>query len=90
MLGCDAADWFRPQYARPCNRCDADGTTSGHDRCNSFTMCGDTTKPARAFCCGRFVTPPKETFWGGKLPRIVAEQPRGVMTLPGNVIDFTD
>lgn len=42
------------------------------------TACGNTMRamregqPLRAFCCGRWVTPPKETFFT-KLPRKQAQ-----------------
>ena len=75
--------WFHMQFGekreRLCYRCNV---------CSSFTMCGDGQK--RAFCCGQWKTPPKETFWGGKLPRVPYVPPRGPVILPGKVSNFTD
>jgi hypothetical protein len=38
--------------------------------CSIQTICGDGEK--KAYCCGRWVYPPIETFFGSKMPRIKA------------------
>ena len=53
-----------------------------------FSMVGDGQQ--RVFCCGTWKTPPKESWWGGKLPRVPYIAPRGLMTLPGNVVSFSE
>jgi len=58
------------------------------NRCTMFSMLGDG--PQRVWCCNRWATPPKETFWGERLPRVPYIPPRAVVTLPGNDITFTD
>jgi hypothetical protein len=53
-------------------------------KCKNTTliMCAD--QPVKAFCCGQWVTPPKETFWN-KLPREQAPPERKYRTLPSSV-----
>jgi hypothetical protein len=79
MSNCDTQlGWFfmmfGPYRKVLCHRC---------AKCQSFTMCGDG--PQRAFCCGRWITPPKQGFWGSELPRVRYAVARGLLTLPANV-----
>jgi hypothetical protein len=56
-------------------------------KCQS--LCGDGA--ARAFCCGQWKTPPKAGFWSAaEIPRLPYVAPRGVVTLPGKDVRFTD
>jgi hypothetical protein len=48
--------------------------------CSSQTICGND-RPPRAFCCGRWVFPPKETFFGSKMPRVKASNSPRVLHL---------
>jgi hypothetical protein len=56
--------------------------------CGIFSMLGDG--PARAFCCGKWKTPPKEGFWGTKLPRLPYIAPRALTVMPGNGFEITE
>jgi hypothetical protein len=44
--------------------------------CKSTTLVVGKDQPVRAFCCGVWVTPPKETFFTAKLPREQYRAPR--------------
>jgi hypothetical protein len=53
-----------------------------------FSMLGNEDRQ-RVWCCGQWKTPPKQGFWGTKLSRVPFVQPQA-LTLPGNVVQFTD
>ena len=48
--------------------------------CSNQTLCGNDAPP-RAYCCGRWVYPPVEKFFGTKLPRVKATNPTRVLVL---------
>jgi hypothetical protein len=59
---------------------------------HSCTACSSTTyimgkdQPVRAFCCGVWVTPQKDTFFTTKLPREQFRQPR-VLEVPRKMFE---
>jgi hypothetical protein len=48
--------------------------------CSNTTLIMGKDQPVRAFCCGQWVTPPKETFFVTTLPRERFRQPRPLVS----------
>jgi len=55
-------------------------------QCGVFKMFGDG--PQKVWCCKEWKTPPKESLWAGKLPRLASQAPSRGLTLPGKRISF--
>jgi hypothetical protein len=57
-------------------------TKSGDAHRHSCTKCKNVTmflgdQPLKAWCCGKWVTPPKENFWGNSpVKRMQHKEPR--------------
>jgi hypothetical protein len=85
MSNCDTQlGWFYMQFSEKrevlCYRC---------NRCSIFSMISDN--PARAFCCGVWKTPPKESFWSAApIPRLPYIAPRSLTVMPGSGFEITD